>query len=64
MNTPGFAVIRTKRSDGSMSPIWTYPVDAERAISRWRGDFKDSEHFTYSLHRIESEPVVEEVAAS
>jgi hypothetical protein len=62
----GFAVIRTTVSSGKRAVVWTWSVDAPplyRQGESWRKFYPSTEHYTYELHAIEGEPVVETVEA-
>lgn len=62
----GFAILRTRLKDGHRTVVHQWTVDTAppmRDGEDWRlSQFHDNEHFTYSLHRIEAEPVAEVIA--
>lgn len=60
----GFAVIRTKKSSGHRHVVFQWTTDAPPHYGRdetWRKMFPDTEHFAYTLHAIEGEPLAEAV---
>lgn len=62
----GYAVVRTRTVDGLRAVVWQWSVDAPphyREDESWRKFYPSTERYSYSLHAIQAEPVVDDEVA-